>query len=235
MTGAGGPLRESRVVSSHMDLGDVSGRVLFPTLTQGPWLPFLRFAETTSTGGRDDSGGHHHKGEEVMNYVVEGRVEYEDDVDRRSIIDQGSIALLIAREEAHHNLIPSPGSKSRWLSVVVKCPPTVGGPAHGVNLSTGPNPTQTSEGTFERRLVGRNAPIPSASGLECVEIEFREDSQCVCPIGPERRGVAYLFDGTGSIDGQRVDAGAAVLTENSLELTLRGASGCRILLVSAPR
>jgi redox-sensitive bicupin YhaK (pirin superfamily) len=234
MVGASGPPRESRVVSSRVDLEDVSGRVLFPTPLQGPWTPLLRLAETVSTEKQDDSGGHSHKGEAVMNYVVEGRVEYEDDVGRRSVLDPGTVVLLTAREEAHHNLTARPAPRSRWLSVVVQCPPDTEGAPHLVQVASAPSPARARGGAIERRLVGREGPIPSDSGLECLEIEFRDAGECACPIGPERRAVAYLFEGSGSIDGQRVNAGVGVLTESLTELAFRAETGSRILLVSAP-
>jgi quercetin 2,3-dioxygenase len=218
-----------------MDLDDVSGRVLFPSPVQGPWLPFLRFAETATTGAQDDSGVHSHQGEEVLNYILEGRVEYEDDVGQRSLLDPGAIVLLTARTEAHHNLTAKPPPRSRWLSVVVQYPLGVGAARHPVQIASKPNASRESEGSVERRLVGPGAPIASASGLECLEIQFREAGQCVCPIGPERRAVAYLFEGSGSIDGLRVDAGAGVLTENSRELEFRCTSASRLFIVTASR
>jgi len=228
------PERELRVVASRMELDDVSGRVLFPTPAQGPWIPFVRFAETVATGGDIDAEGHPHRQEEVMNYLLEGRVEYEDDVGHRSVLEPGTVVLFTAREEARHNLIPNQTPRARWLSVLVRCPPTAGGPPHRVQIAPVPVPVRPGEGTLERPLIGPEAPLASSAGLECVDIEFRATGRCVCPVGRERRAVAYVYDGSGWVDDQPLDAGAGALLENAVEVTLRGESGTRVLLATAP-
>jgi redox-sensitive bicupin YhaK (pirin superfamily) len=227
--------RELRVVASRIELDDISGSVLFPTPAQGPWLPFVRFAVTISTGGGDDPAGHSHRGEEVMNYILEGHVGYEDDVGHDSVLERGAVVLLTAREEAHHNLMQKQGSRSRWLSVVVRCPPTMGGPAHQVHIAPGPIPALAGDVTAERRLVGPDAPVASSSGFECIDIEFRKDGLSAFPVGRERRAVAYTLEGSGLVDGQGVGAGAGALIENATEVSIRAASGTRILLASMPR
>jgi redox-sensitive bicupin YhaK (pirin superfamily) len=226
--------RELRVVSSQIDLEDVSGRVLFPTPSQGPWMPFARVAETTIHRPAGASEGHGHREEEVLNYVVEGRVEHEDDTGVKSVLEAGSVSLLTAPVEGDHNLMAKTPPRARWLSVAVRCPPLPGAPPHLVQIARGPLPTRLGEVTTERHLVGPGGAVASSAGLECVEVEFRGDGQCVCPIGQQRRAVAYLFEGAAWIGEQRVDAGSGALLEGAAELAFRGTAGARILLASAP-
>lgn len=232
---SGEPRRELRVVSSQIELEDISGRVLFPTPTQGPWIPFVRFAETVATGGEGDTGGHAHRGEEVMNYILDGPVEYQDDRGHRSVLERGAVVLLTAIEKSHHNLVPKSATRSRWLSVVVQCPVVRGAPPHRVQIAPGPIPARPGDGTLERRLVGREAPVVSASGLECVDIEFARDGRCVCPVGTDRRAVAYVYEGSGQVDDLPVGAGAGALLENAADVSFRAGLGTRVLLASAPR
>lgn len=235
MKGVGEPPREWQVVASRMDLEDVSGRVLFPTPRVGPWVPFVRFAETVTTGHDDDSEGHSHKGEEVLNYIVEGRVDYEDDVGRRTVLDRGAVVLLTAREEAHHNVRANPAPRSRWLSVIVRVPPVAGGVPHAVQVATAAVPPRSGGGAIERPLVGRGAPVVSAAGLECVDLEFPDAGRCICPVGKGRRAVAYAYEGSASIDGHLVEAGAGALLEGVDEVAVQATSGSRVILASAPR
>jgi len=227
--------RELRVASSRIDLEDVSGRVLFPSPAQGPWIPFVRFAETVTTGGGIDAEGHPHRREEVVNYVLEGRVEYEDNAGCRSVLETGTVALLTAREQARHNLNPDPSSRARWVSAIVRFSPTAGEAPHRVQIARGPIPPRGSDGVIERRLVGPRAPVASSAGLECMDIEFRLPGPCVRPMGRDRRAVAYVLDGAARIGGQPVEAGAGALIENTNEVSLEGASGTRVFLTSAPR
>ncbi|MGC2288425.1 MAG: pirin family protein [Thermoplasmata archaeon] len=236
MAGIDGAPRHLRVVSSQIELDDISGRVLFPSPAQGPWLPFLRIAETSTSGGGDDPEGHTHREEEVLNYIVEGRVEYEDDVGRRALLGPGSVELLTAREETRHKLMGAiEPTRTRWLSVVVRCVPEMGEPDHRAQVAHGPPPARRGDATLERLLVGPDSPVVSGAGLECVDIEFRKEGRCVCLIGRERRAVAYVFEGSGSVDGQLADAGAGALIDNVTEVSIQARTGTRVLLASAPR
>ncbi|MGA7860972.1 MAG: pirin family protein [Thermoplasmata archaeon] len=236
MAGTEGTSREFRVVSSRIDLDDVSGRVLFPSPLQGPWLPFQRFADTITTGGGDDTEGHTHQEEEVLNYVIEGRVDYEDDAGHRSVLEPGSVELLTAREETSHKLMGlKPGPRTRWVSVVVRCPPSIGASAHRFQVASGPAPIQSGKAALVRFLVGPDAPVASGCGLECIEIGFRTHGRCVCPVGPQRRAVAYVFDGSGSLDNQLLEVGVGALMENVTQVTIQAKSGTRLLLASVPR
>jgi len=236
MAGAEEPSREFRVTSSRIELDDVSGRVLFPSPLQGPWLPFQRFADTLTTGGGDDPEGHTHREEEVLNYVIEGRVDYEDDAGHRSVLEPGSVELLTAREETRHKLMgPAPGPRTRWASVVVRCPASIGAPAHRFQVASGPTPIPSGEAALVRFLVGPDAPVASGCGLECIEIGFRAHGRYVCPVGGRRRVVAYVFEGSGSVDDQLLEVGVGALMENVTKVSIQAKSGTRLLLASVPR
>jgi quercetin 2,3-dioxygenase len=227
--------RELRVVASRMDLEDVSGRVLFPSMAQGPWPPFLRFAETVAAGERIGPDSHAHRGEEVLNYVLDGRVEYEDDNGVRTVLGPGTAVLLTAREEAHHDLVANQTPRVRWLSVVLRIPAAAGGPTHRVQIANGPLPTRDGPARIERPLVGPHAPLASSAGLACTELELRAGGRYVMPLGRERRAVVYVFDGSAHVDDQPVEAGAGALLENATETSIRAVSDARLLLASAPR
>jgi redox-sensitive bicupin YhaK (pirin superfamily) len=236
MTGIEEPPRELRVVASRIELADVSGRVLFPSPVQGPWLPFLRFADTITMGGGDDPEGHTHLDEEVLNFIVEGRVDYEDDVGRASILEAGTLELLTAREETRHKLVGAKdGTRTRWLSVVVRVPAGSAGTSHRFQVAPCPTPIEIGEAAMIRFLVGPDAPVQSGAGLECNELEFRQDGQCDSPVGPERRAVAYVIEGSGSVGHQVLEVGVGALIENATKVSIRALSGTRLLLASAPR
>jgi redox-sensitive bicupin YhaK (pirin superfamily) len=228
--------RQMRVASSRIDLSDVSGRVLFPSPLQGPWLPFLRFADTITTGGGDDPEGHIHLEEEVLNYIIQGRTEYEDNAGHRSVLEPGMLELLTAREETRHKLMglkDVPGS--RWLSVVVRLPRGTGGPSHKFQVTHAPAPLDAGEVAIERFLVGPESSVESGAGLAVTDLEFRKEGECVCPIGSERRAVAYVFDGSAAVGAQSLETGDGELIENAAKISIRANPGARVLLASVPR
>jgi redox-sensitive bicupin YhaK (pirin superfamily) len=227
------PPRDLRVVASHIDLEDVSGRVLFPTSVQGPWMPFSRFAETNATGSYSTES-HSHREEEVMVFVLDGRVHHEDEAGHVVVLEAGTVLLLTARQETRHNVSAEPPSRARWLSLVVRCRSSRTGPPYRVQVAPGTRPPPLERDGAERNLVGHDSPVMSSSGLECRHIELAPGARCVCPIGPDRRGLAYVYDGSGAIEGLLVDAGAGVLFDGAREVNFESKSNTRILVASAP-
>jgi redox-sensitive bicupin YhaK (pirin superfamily) len=236
MAESGEPPRVLRVAASQIELDDVSGRVLFPSPTQGPWLPFLRFADTRTLGGGDDPEGHTHVEEEVLNYILEGHAEYEDEAGHRSVLEPGSVELLSARDETRHKLVGLGQTEwMRWISIVVRGPLVPGGPTDRSPAAKGLAPRWADDVTAARFLVGPEGALSSGAGMECVDIEFQREGPCICPIGRERRAIAYVFAGSGTIDGLPTDPGVGALIDRANEITIAAKSGTRILLASAPR
>jgi redox-sensitive bicupin YhaK (pirin superfamily) len=228
--------RQMHVAPSRIDLSDVSGRVLFPSPLQGPWLPFLRFADTITAGGGDDPEGHTHLEEEVLNYIIQGRTEYEDNTGHRSNLEPGMLELLTAREETRHKLIGLKDvTSTRWLSVVVRLPRSYEGPSHRFQVTRAPAPLDLGEAAVERFLVGPESPVESGAGLAVTDLEFRKEGQCVCPIGSERRAVAYVVVGSAAVGSQPVQTGDGELIENAAKISIRANPGTRVLLASVPR
>lgn len=230
------PARDLRVVASHIDLEGISGRVLFPTPTQGPWLPFLRYAETVTAGGGDDAEGHTHQDEEVLNYIVSGRAEYEDHDGRRSTLGAGTVELLLARDETRHMLKgENSKARTRWISIVVRGPRPPPVMARRFQIARTAGRVQTSGPTAQRVLVGAGSPLTSTVGLECKDLEFANPGRCVCSIPPGRRAVAYVFEGHGKVTGQDLPASTGVLLDNIETISIDAEKGSRLLLASVPR
>jgi quercetin 2,3-dioxygenase len=229
------PPRELRVVATRVDLGDVSGRVLFPTPAQGPWMPFSRVAETVTTAAGDGDGeGHSHRQEEVLNYILEGEVEYEEEVGHRSVLGPGTVALFTAREPARHAVRLSRVPRARWLSVVIHLPLSTGGPPHRLQTAPSDPPARVGSGVLRRTLVGPGGPVTSATDFQCWDLEFPKEARCDWPAGAGRRVVAYVYDGSVSIDGRPVEGSSGALLENATQVSLRSVSAARLLLAIAP-
>lgn len=226
--------RTVRVVASRIDLEDVSGRVLFPSMAQGPWTPFLRFAETVATGGGIDPEGHPHRDEEVLTYVLDGEVDHEDAEGSRTVLGAGSAVLFAARSETRHNLVAHPGSRARWLSVVIRLPGGDVGPDHRVQFAPAPLPAGEKPGARERRVVGPGAALVASSALECTELELRANVRHTWSIGRGRRAVVYVLDGRATIDEQPVEISSGALLENATAVSLNTESGARLIVASAP-
>ena len=73
-----------------------------------------------------------------------------------------------------------------------------------------------------------------ALGLECTDIEFARETDASFQIGRGRRGVAYILQGSGLIEKERVETGSGALFEGIGRLAFHGSQGYRVFLASVP-
>jgi redox-sensitive bicupin YhaK (pirin superfamily) len=221
---------------SHEDLSDPTTHLLLPTVDQGPFLPFDRFAETVATR-RVQEGLHPHLAEEVVAYVLDGYVHHEDGSGNHTVLNPGSVLVVTAHEEIRHALTMQPsqeGRNARWLSLVLRLPWHTEAPPTTLQIKEAGDPTEELDGTERRPVVGPLARAEAFLGLECTDIEFNRESSASVVIDPRRRGIAYAFQGAGTIEKNRIEAGQGALFDHVAKLTVHGARGFRMFLATVP-
>jgi redox-sensitive bicupin YhaK (pirin superfamily) len=82
--------------------------------------------------------------------------------------------------------------------------------------------------------VVRSPGPQDPTGLELVDLRFGSIVTWEHRIPAGHRGLAYVLDGDGAIDGDVVSAGVGILVENVTEFTIRSSRGFRVVLASAP-
>src|SRR2546426_9977574 len=219
--------RSLTIAHGEIDASDKTTSLLFPSQEQGPWLPFERFAETMTTS-RTKLGRHAHQAEEVVIYLVEGKVDHVDGSGRREALTPGSVAVLTAHEEISHDMEMLKGKRARWLSVVVRLPWHTEPPPTAIQIKTAGDPTEESDGTVQRPVLGPLARADGSSGLACTDIEFARQATAFFRIGRDRRAVAYVLNGSGMIDEVPLKAGSGALLENMSAVAVGGAPGYRL-------
>jgi len=222
------------IVHGEIDASDVTTHLLFPTRDKRLFLPFERFAESVATS-RKKGEMHPHVGEEVIAYVLEGSIDHEDGSGNHADLTQGSLLVLTAQDEIRHALRMERGRTARWLSVVVRLPPSAVQPTRSFQVLKPERPSAGSDGTIRTPLVGSNGPARTSSGLELVEIEFVKGGTAFLRMGRDRRGVAYALGGVGSIEDHALEPGHGALLENMSALSIHADPGYRVALASVPR
>jgi len=222
------------IASSQIDASDVTARLLLPTAAQGPWMPFERVAETVATS-RKKAGLHLHQAEEVVAYVLEGYVDHEDDAGHSDALTPGSVIVLTAHHPVQHELRMEKGRTARWLSIVLRLPWHTDPPPTSLLVRNAADAVEAADGTIQRPVVGANARADSPTGLELLDIEFPKEGTGFFRIGRDRRAVAYVLGGSGTIDNERVAAGQGALLENASGVQIHGKPGYRVALASVPR
>jgi redox-sensitive bicupin YhaK (pirin superfamily) len=222
--------------SSHEDLSEPTSHLLIPTAEQGPFPPFDRFAETVARA-RLRLGFHPHLAEEVVTYVLDGAVHHEDGSGRHTVLNAGSVFVVTAHQEIRHELTMQPlqdGRSARSLSIVLRLPWHTEAPPTSLQIKDAADAVESTDGTVQRSVVGPLARADSAMGLECVDLEFSRATETSFQIGRHRRGIAYVLEGSGTVDKGRVEPGQGALFENVARLTLSGSPGFRVFLASVP-
>jgi redox-sensitive bicupin YhaK (pirin superfamily) len=231
-----GEVGRTIVVDSRVEEDEPEVRLLMPTVVQGPFLPFERFADTTETK-RTQVGLHPHEAEEVVGYVVEGYVHHEDGEGHHADLSEGSVLVAEAHREIRHELTAQPregGRRARWLSIVLRMPWHTQAPPTSIEIKEAGDVVRSDDGTTRRAVVGPLARADSVMGLECTDLCFTNSSDVSFQVGRGRRGIAYVMAASGSIEKAPVAAGQAVLFENLRSLAVRGPSGFRVFIATVP-
>jgi redox-sensitive bicupin YhaK (pirin superfamily) len=227
-------LRRLTLRSSPLDLEDISGRILFPTIERGPWPPFERFVEVSmrSLGSSDP---HAHAGEEALVYVLEGPLRHDDGNGRSTTLGPGSVLLVTAPREVRHDLSMREGSHTRWLAVVLRLPERAPLSEPSVQTATARRTEAETDDVRRTPVAGRAGPVRPVTGLECLDLSFEKDADASLAPGPDRRTVVYTLDGSALVDGKTVPASSAVALDGVPEIRVRGEAGSRLIAASAPR
>ncbi|HWM49730.1 MAG TPA: pirin family protein [Thermoplasmata archaeon] len=225
--------RDLKIVRGEIDASDRTTSLLFPNRDQGPWLPFERFAETMTTA-RTKVERHNHQAEEVFMYVLDGEIQHIDGSGRHDALTPGSTAVLTAHEQMSHELVAVPGKRARWLSIVVRLPWHTEPPPTSLQVKGPSEAKEAADGSVQRPVIGPLARADAFSGLELVDLEFAKTGTGFFRIGRNRRGVAYVLNGSGKINNVEVDPGSGVLLENISGVAIGGSPGYRVALATVP-
>jgi redox-sensitive bicupin YhaK (pirin superfamily) len=225
--------RNLKIVRGEIDASDRTTSLLIPNRDQGPWLPFERFAETMTTA-RTKVERHNHQAEEVFVYVLDGEIQHVDGSGRHDALTPGSTAVLTAHQEMSHEMVAVPGKRARWLSIVVRLPWHTEPPPTSLQVKGPSDATQAADGSVKRPVIGPLARADAFSGLELVDLEFAKKGTGFFRIGRDRRAVAYVLNGQGTIDNVKVDPGSGVLFENTSGAAIGGSPGYRVALATIP-
>jgi redox-sensitive bicupin YhaK (pirin superfamily) len=224
--------RSVRVAAGELDTSVVTTRRLLPIPAQPNWSPFHRVAESVANRARQ-LPRHAHEREEVLTYVTEGFASYQLESGATEFLERGSGRLLTAPGRVTHCISPAQGGAIRWFNLVMALP---AGSSGGIRLQMmGPHtPTIEEDTVLVRTMVGPRAPMTSAAGLECEELQFRTEGTTFRKLGPGRRAVFYAMSGRGSVDQNAIEAGEVAFIEGMPGVAVHGDGGFSGILATAP-
>lgn len=215
-------------------LDGTEGRTLFPSPDFTHWPPFEMLAET-STIGSHAVEPHSHAREEVVNYVLSGRLMVYDENRRGHEVPNGSANLLTAARQQVHDVGPKAGARAHWISLVLRLPRDAAEPEE--SSQTGPtlplpNPPA---GLSISSVVGDSGPIRSVLGLDMQDVLFRETIETELPLEPPRTALIYVLGGRARVAKKELSVGGGLLSEGPTSLSISGDRGSRLIFASVGR
>lgn len=232
---ARGPAR--RLVSGQAretQLDGVDGRTLFPSPDFTYWPPFERFAEAVGMAV-EAPDLHAHRREEVVMYVLSGRLGEHDEGQPVSEIPAGSVRLLATGPETVHDTSPATGGRTHWVSLVIRRLDDVRDPTPARQSSPVVPWAAAPPGLAGSAVVGPGSSVRSPSGLRLFDVRFPDVREAELPVGPAADALVYVLEGRAQVEGRELAAGAGLLSSGWETLRTRGAGGTRLIFAAVPR
>jgi redox-sensitive bicupin YhaK (pirin superfamily) len=232
------PHSEARRVSfghaSRMETDRTFGRTLFPSPGFSHWPPYEALAEVTAVG-RSGPEPHAHAREEVLNYVLSGRLNLLDDQQRTSEVPMGSASLFTTVRERTHDLYPRREEQSHWLALVLRLPAHTPDPPEPHQMAAGTRVPGGREGVVATRIVGPEGPLRSVLGLEAFDLQFRDPVPFDLRVEAGRSALLFIVEGRARLGGRILESGDGVLQEDPQSLALELESPGRVFFATVAR
>jgi len=209
--------------------------------------PFLLLDEFKSEEGADYVAGfpdHPHRGFETVTYMLAGSMRHEDHKGNRGELGPGSVQWMTAGRGIIHSEMPLQNDGLMWgFQLWVNLPAR--------NKMTEPRyqdvpasaiPEVQAEGGVAIRVItgevlGTRGPVEGiATSPLYLDLRIPAGRSYEHLVPPEHNALAYVYEGSGEVGGERVEAGElAVLSRNGEEAVRLTASErpMRVLLLAA--
>jgi len=169
-----------------------------------------------------------------LTYVTEGFASYQLESGTIEPLQRGSARLLTAPGRVSHRVSPAKGGAIRWFNLVVALPESSTGSPR--LQSMGPQtPTIEEDTVLVRPILGPGAPMASAAGFECQELQFTGEATTFRRLSSNRRAILYAMSGRGAVDQREIEGGEAAFIEGMPGIAVQGRDGFRVILATAPR
>jgi hypothetical protein len=209
--------------------------------------PFLLLDEFKSEEGADYVAGfpdHPHRGFETVTYMLAGSMRHEDHKGNRGELGPGSVQWMTAGRGIIHSEMPLQNDGLMWgfqLWVNLPARNKMTEPRYQ-DIPASAIPEVQAEGGVAIRVItgealGTRGPVEGiATSPLYLDLRIPAGRSYEHLVPPEHNALAYVYEGSGEVGGERVEAGElAVLSRNGEEAVRLTASErpMRVLLLAA--
>lgn len=173
---------------------------------------------------------HGHKDMEIVTYMLSGALEHKDSMGNGSVIRPGDVQRMSAGTGVRHSEFnPSAGEASHLLQIWLLPRQTGGVPGYEQKHFT----------VAERR--GRLLPVASGDARHAAAVHIQQDATLYAglfdgaevadyPLAPDRQAYLHVARGALTVNGQRLQAGDALMLRQEKALQLSAGKEAEVLL-----
>ena len=174
-------------------------------------------------------GKHGHQDMEIISYVISGGLAHEDSMGNRQTIPPGDVQRMSAGTGVvHSEFNHAQGETTHFLQIWII--PNVKGIAPGYEQKTIPEERKrgalclvaSPDGAYNSVTLHADAAL--YAGL------FDENERATLTLEPDRKGYVHLVRGVLEVNGQRIEAGDAVLLEHEGRIALANGRNAEVLV-----
>lgn len=241
----------SSILSRHrgMPAQDGAGVKLTRVINQ-PSLryqdPFLMLDEFRSDNPNDYIAGfppHPHRGFVTLTYMLAGRMEHKDSVGNTGLVEAGGAQWMKAARGIIHAEMPKQEDGLMWgFQLWINLPAKEKmSPAAWADHPAEKIPEVQVQGVTIRVIAGEfnygertaSGPIQQAEQeFQMLDLRFAADTAIELPAGQQQTRLAYVYQGTVTLNGETVERGELVRLDNNGVLQLQAASEAGMLVLA---
>lgn len=204
--------------------------------------PFLMMDYFDSKNSADYVKGfpwHPHRGIETVTYLISGKIEHEDSLGNKGVIQDGDCQWMTAGSGILHQEMPQPSPHMHGIQLWVNLPSTekMTAPKYRDFLNR-QMPVLKGDG-YEAHIIagsleGREGLLEGMS-VEPLFFDLSLDSMrsYVLPVQNGRNGFVFCVEGQGMIENEVFEkASIALLSDGDQLEIIAGKAGCRVFVVA---
>jgi redox-sensitive bicupin YhaK (pirin superfamily) len=199
---------------------------LMPVANMRNFDPFVLWDHfDIAAGGFPD---HPHRGFEAITYMFAGGMQHADNLGNRGTVHGGGAQRFTAGRGIVHSEMPA--GHAAGIQLWINLPGRLKGIDPDYQQVEGDEiPETTIDGGTVRIIVGEGGPIVLKTEVEYLDVSLNAGATFERAIAEGLRGLVYLVEGEGSINGETISSGSAAYVASESSLTITATEECRFM------
>ena len=174
-------------------------------------------------------GTHPHKDMEIVTYMIDGALEHKDSMGNGSVIRPGELQRMTAGTGVFHSEFNhSKEEKAHLLQIWLL--PEQNGLEPGYEQKLFPSEEKRNQWRLVGSRDGRDGSLTIHQDVNLLASELEDGEEVRYDFDGRRRGFMQVVRGSVEVDGETLEAGDALATQDHDSLTVRADKSAELLL-----